>query len=213
MTDSQILPATDTWVKATWEDYLQQIEQPGYEKAKGYYLDGWMRIEMLPVGSDHAGDHTLVIFAVGLFTTLKGIAARGLDNCTYRKTGKQECQPDVSYYLGKNARVIPSGTTVIDLDQYPPPDLVIEIAKNSIIDDRTVKRELYESLGVAEYWVLDVENVRILAYEMIERGSRRIDESQVLPRLKIETLEQAIRQSREQDQSQVGAWLMRQFQA
>ncbi|QYO61979.1 Uma2 family endonuclease [Leptolyngbya sp. 7M] len=170
MTDSQILPATDTWVKATWEDYLQQIEQPGYEKAKGYYLDGWMRIEMLPVGSDHAGDHTLVIFTVGLFTTLKGIAARGLDNCTYRKTGKQECQPDVSYYLGKNARVIPSSTTVIDLDQYPPPDLVIEVAKSSIVDDRTAKRELYESLGVAEYWVLDVERVQILAYEMIRRG-------------------------------------------
>ncbi|WP_316431602.1 hypothetical protein [Leptolyngbya sp. NK1-12] len=77
MTNAQILPATDTWVKATWEDYLQQIEQPGYEKAKGYYLDGWMRIEILPVGSDHAGDHTLIIFAVSLFATLKSIAAKG----------------------------------------------------------------------------------------------------------------------------------------
>lgn len=99
--------------------------------------------------------------------------------------------------------------------------MVIEVAKTSIIDDgtphrleddRTAKRELYESLGVAEYWVLDVERVQILAYEMIERGSRRIDESKVLPGLRMETLEQAIQQSREQDQSQVGNWLMRQFQ-
>ncbi|WP_316435659.1 Uma2 family endonuclease [Leptolyngbya sp. NK1-12] len=135
-----------------------------------------------------------------------------LDNCTYRKAGKQECQPDVSYYLRENARIIPSGTTIIDLDQYPPPDLVIEIAKTSIIDDRTAKRELYESLGVAEYWVLDVERVQILAYEMIERGSRRINESKVLPGLRMEILEQALQQSRETDQSQVGQWLMQQFQ-
>lgn len=99
--------------------------------------------------------------------------------------------------------------------------MVIEVAKTSIIDDgaphrleddRTAKRELYESLGVAEYWVLDVERVQILAYEMIEWGSRRIDESKVLPGLRMETLEQAIQQSREQDQSQVGNWLTRQFQ-
>ncbi|MBF2072815.1 MAG: hypothetical protein IGS50_03485 [Synechococcales cyanobacterium C42_A2020_086] len=47
---------------------------------------------------------------------------------------------------------------------------------------------------------------------MIERGSRRIDESRVLPGLGIEILEPAIQQSRETDQSQVGRWLMGQFQ-
>lgn len=93
MSDLQTFPLTNTWVKATWDDYLRQIEQPNYEKAKGYYLDGWMRIEMLPIGSEHAGDHTLIIFAVSLFATLKSIAAKGLDNCTYHKTGTQECQP------------------------------------------------------------------------------------------------------------------------
>jgi Uma2 family endonuclease len=192
MSDIQTVLPTETWVKASWEEYLRQIEQADYEKAKGYYLNGWMRLETLPVGSDHASDHTLIIFAVSLFTMVKGIAAKGLDNCTYRRTSKQDCQPDVSYYLGKNAREIPNGTNVINLDHYPTPDLVIEVAKTSIVDDRTAKRELYEALGVAEYWVLDVETAQVLAYEIIERGSRRIDNSKVLPGLRVEILTQAI---------------------
>lgn len=68
---------------------------------------------------------------------------------------------------------------------------------------------------------MDVEKVEILAFQMIDRGSKRIDESQLLPGLAvasqfplgvIATLEAALRQSRETDQSQVGAWLMTQFQ-
>jgi Uma2 family endonuclease len=101
---------------------------------------------------------------------------------------------------------------VVNLDLYPVPNLVIEVSKTTLLDDRGNKRTLYEELGVSEYWVVDVEKVEILAFQMIDRGSRRIDESQVLPGLAIATLESALRQSRETDQSQVGAWLMTQFQ-
>jgi len=45
---------TDTWLHATWDDYVQAIEDPAYEKAKGYYYNGKMRIEMSPVGNDHS---------------------------------------------------------------------------------------------------------------------------------------------------------------
>lgn len=211
MSDVQTILPTDTWVKATWEEYLQQIEQPGYEKAKGYYLDGWMRIEMLAVGFDHGRDHGTISFGVYLFSVLKGIPLTVLDNCSFRKTGKREFQPDLSYYIGERAKLIPNGTNIVDLDRYAPPDLVIEIGKTTIVDDRTVKRTLYEEAGVAEYWAVDVEQMSIYAFEMIERGSRRIDQSKVLPALEMSLLEQALQQSREQDQSQVGNWLMTQF--
>jgi Uma2 family endonuclease len=212
MSDIQLAQPIDTWVKATWEDYLWQIEQPGYEKAKGYYLDGWMRIEMLPVGFDHAKDHGILTLAIGLYGMLKGVPLTGLDNCSFRRAGKREFQPDLAYYIGDRAKLIPNGTNIVNLDLYVPPDLVVEIGKTTIVDDRTVKRTLYEEAGVAEYWAVDVEQVGIYAFEMIERGSRRIDESSVLPGLSIAILEQALHQSRETDQSQVGAWLMTQFQ-
>lgn len=127
---------TDTWVTASWDEYLQIIEQPEYEKAKSYYYNGRMRIEMSPVGNDHASDHIIVIVAVSLFASIKGIPMNGKDNCSYRKTGFQEAPPDVSYYIGENANVITWGTSIINLDIYPPPDLVIEVAKTYLSDDK-----------------------------------------------------------------------------
>ncbi|WP_416675807.1 Uma2 family endonuclease [Egbenema bharatensis] len=203
---------TDTWTTATWAEYLQAIEDPICDRAKGYYYNGHMRLEMLPVGSDHARDHSLILFAVNLFATLKGIPLNARDNCTYRKAGLQECQPDLSYYIGDRSQIIPWGVSIIDLNQYPPPDLVIEIAKTTLLDDQGAKRLLYENLQVQEYWIVDVEQAQILAFEIIERGSRQIDTSQVLPGLQIAGLEEALHRSRSVDQAQVGAWLITQFQ-
>jgi Uma2 family endonuclease len=104
-------------------------------------------------------------------------------------------------------------SSIVNLDQYPAPNLVIEVAKTSLLDDIGTKRALYEELGVAEYWVVDVQNTQILAYAIAEQGSQRIQVSQVLPGLTIAILEEALRRSRKTDQSQVGAWLLNQFQA
>jgi Uma2 family endonuclease len=95
---------------------------------------------------------------------------------------------------------------------YPAPDLVIEIAKTSLLDDLGTKRSLYEDLNVSEYWVVDVQNAQIIAYSIAEQGSKRIQVSQVLPGLAMSILEEALRRSREMNQSQVGSWLIRQFQ-
>jgi Uma2 family endonuclease len=212
MSNLQTTLRTNTWIVASWDEYLRAIEDPMQERAKGYYYQGHMRIEMLPVSFDHGNDHVVIIFAVNLFTALKGIPATGLDTTTLRKTGVRECQPDVSYYLGSRAQAIPSGAGIINLDQYPAPNLVIEVAKSSFLDDIGVKRALYEELGVDEYWILDVQNAQILAYAIADQGSRRIQESQVLPGLTMAGLEEALRRSRATDQSQVGAWLLAQFQ-
>ncbi|MEH2184444.1 Uma2 family endonuclease [Nostoc sp.] len=212
MSELQTQLATDTWIAATWDEYIQIIENPAYEKAKGYYQNGQMRIEMPPIGNDHASDHTIIIFAVNLFASIKGIALNGKDNCTYRTTGFNEAQPDVSYYIGENADVIPYGTLIINLDIYPPPDLVIEVANTSLADDQGEKRLLYEDLGVKEYWILNVHNVQVMAFAIENQGSRRITESQVLPGLAISLLNDALRRTRQINQSQVGAWLLTQFQ-
>jgi Uma2 family endonuclease len=212
MHDLQTRPNTDTWMIASWDDYVRILEDSLYEKAKGYYYKEHMRLEMLPVSFDHGNDHVVIIFAVNLFTAIMGIPATGLDTTTFRKTGMWDCQPDVSYYLGSGAKAIPIGTGIVTLDRYPAPNLVIEVSKSSLLDDVGAKRSLYEELGVAEYWVVDVQNAQILAYAMADQGSKRIQVSLVLPGLAISVLEEALRRSRETDQSQVGNWLLTQFQ-
>ena len=212
MSQLQTKLLTETWVAMSWSDYAEVIADPLYEKAKGYYYKGHMRLEMLPVSFEHGRDHLAIAFAVTLFAVLKAMPLTGLDNTTFRKPGSGDCQPDLAYYLGKRAQAVPDGTGIVNLDRYPAPDLAIEIAKTSLLDDLGTKRSLYEELGVSEYWVVDVAQAQIIAYAITDGGSHRIRESQVLPRLSLSLLEEALRRSRETDQSAVLNWLTTQFQ-
>lgn len=212
MNELQIKLPTDTWVVATWDEYIEAIDDPLLEKAKGYYYDGHLRIEMSPVGVDHASDNTIILFAVNLFCTLKGIPLRGLITCSYRKMGVRECQPDISYYIGERAKLALTGTSAIDLNSCPAPDLVIEVANTSLSDDIGKKRLLYEAMEVFEYWVVDIQNAQIIAFAIADGGSKRITQSQVLLGLDISLLEEVLRRSRQMDNTQVGAWLLAQIQ-
>jgi Uma2 family endonuclease len=203
---------TDQWVTATWEEYIQIVDDPAYEKAKGYYHNGQMRIEIAALGHDHASDNTIVSFVINLFAGIRGIPVKGLKNCTFRKTGVRDCQPDISYYIGERIQIVPRGTNIISLDTYQPPDLAIELGKTTIADDLGRKRILYEDLEIPEYWVVDVEQAQITAFSIADSGSRRITQSQVLPGFSISILEEALQRNLQGDQSQVVAWLLTQLQ-
>ena len=71
---------------------------------------------------------------------------------------------------------------------------------------------LYEALNVAEYWMVDVQNVEVIAFEVADGGSKKINHSQVLPGLAMSLLEEAFQRIRQINQSQVYAWLLNQFQ-
>lgn len=212
MSHSTLKVPADTWIKGTWDEYLQAIAEQTDEKTKGYYYNGHMRLEMSPVGNPHSRDHFIIIYAIGLFAALNHIDLDGHDNCTYRKTGAAEAQPDASFYIGEAANLIPWETTIIDLDIYPPPTLAIEVAYSSLADDKGEKRLLYEEIGVSEYWIIDVENVQIIAFAVENQGSRRITQSQVLPGLEMTLLEEAFRRCRETNHGKVSAWLLNQWQ-
>jgi Uma2 family endonuclease len=203
----------NTWLPASWEEFVQRADAPTSAKLKGYYYNSKMRFEPTPTGADHARVHTTIILALGLFASLRGIPVNGHDGCSYRKLGFDEFQPDVSYYVGSAAEVVPWGIRVIDLNQYPLPNLVIEISDTTITDDLGSKRLQYEDLGIAEYWIVNVQTLQILAFSITEdQGSHRIRISQVLPGLPLEILEQALERSRQTNQSAITAWLMAQFQ-
>lgn len=212
MVQLQSRPLTNTWVTATWEVFLQTVEDPAYTKAKGYYFNGQMRVETMGVGPDHAVINGLIHAAILLFCAAKGIPLKGLINCSFHKPELREAQPDISYYIGDRINLAPQGSAIANLDDVSPPDLAIEIADSSLTDDLGKKRLLYEDLGIAEYWVVDVENAQIIAFEILENGSRRISHSNVLAGLEIAVLREALDKGRQMDDSQVIAWLIPRFQ-
>ncbi len=203
---------TNTWEKTDWDTFIKMIESPDRENTKGYYYNGYMRTEDLFIGADVARSKPLIYFAILLLGIAKEIPITGLSNCSYRKVGVRECQPDISFYIGDRSNLAPTGKSLVNLDEQATPDLVIEISNTTLEDDLGAKRLLYEEMGVSEYLVVDVQNTLVYAFEMIDRGSKRIDTSLVLPGLSIDTITTALTLSKEQDQSQVGKWLMSQFQ-
>jgi len=206
---------TDRWISATWDEFVQILENPLYAESRCYYDKNQikqMRIETMPVGSEHALDNGIIYFAITLYCTLKNIPIEGLINASYVKTGFQGCQPDISYYIGEIAALAPRSSSIVSLDESPVPNLVIEISSSTIGDDLGKKRLLYEQLGTNEYWVVDVQEVKIIALEMLDNGgSRQITTSKLLDGLAIADLETALKLSREKSQSEVGAWILQKY--
>jgi Uma2 family endonuclease len=202
---------TDTWSEASWQDFIQATANPDYKKAKFYYHQGNLRIEISPLGNDHASDHSIINSAINLYAGLRAIDLNAKDNCSYRQVGYGEAQPDLSYYLGEIVDAIPYGTGIVELGQFPAPTLVVEIANSSLADDQGEKRLLYEELGIKEYWIVDVKKGEIIAFKVENGGSYRIKESQVLPLLKLSILEEALKMARRTNHGQVMAWLLKIF--
>jgi Uma2 family endonuclease len=202
----------DTWVTAPWDEFLRLADDPSHTKSKGYYHHGRMRFESMSTGSDHSDVHAIILFAISFYAAHCQLPFKTKDACSYRKVGHSEFQPDISCYAAENAMVIPFGTRVVDLDTYPLPNLVIEISDTTLSDDKGEKRLQYEELGIAEYWIVDVQKCEIIAFEITAIGvSRRIQVSQVLPGLAFDLLATTLKRSREEDQSTTMAWLMGQI--
>ncbi len=203
---------TDTWIKTTWEDYLKLTQDFNYENATFYYDQGWMKIEMSPIGIAHARDHSILSTVIIIYAAINNIPIKELTNCSYRKTGIREVQPDISYYIGENRPNLPRSNSPINLDDVAPPTLIIEIGSSSYLDDIGKKRLLYEQLEIKEYWVVNVAESTVISFTMENKGSYQIRESQVLSGLSIALVEEALNRSKTEDDSTITRWLMSTFQ-
>ncbi len=202
-----------SWLNTTWEQYLALGNNPDFRKAKIYHYKGKTKIEMSPLELEHSRDHSIIAYGIHLHSVIKNIKLNSQDNCTYQKKGYQGAQPDLSYYIGDNASTIPYDTGIVDLNRYPAPNLVVEIANSSLADDLGMKRLLYENLGTQEYWIVDVQSQNIIAFAIADGGSKRIYKSQILSDLDINILETALQKTRTQTHTEVGVWLLKLFQS
>jgi Uma2 family endonuclease len=199
---------TDTWLEVSWEDFLTFADDPTLASARFYYDEGYMRVEMSPLGSAHGQDNSIVSTVIILFAALNNIPIKELTNTSFRKARTREAQPDIAFYIGENLRFPPRNNAPVNIDELEPPTLVVEVAASSLEDDTTRKQKLYQRMGVKEYWVVNVNAGTVIAWLLSATECVPIRVSQVLPGLEMALVEEALKRSQTEDDGSIGRWLI-----
>ena len=205
---------TDTWVQATWDEFVETAyKNPAYADGRAYFDTDRMRIEMASLGAAHGRQNGVVWDVITLFVALKSIDITKYINASFQKTGEKEFQPDAAFYIGEGAKYLPpQNNSPVNVDLFGPPTLVVEVGASSVQDDLGWKRLLYERVGIPEYWVVDVKTQEVFAFSMEEGRSGRIQNSAVLPGLGIGLVEEALRRSQSENDGAIAQWLMKTFE-
>jgi Uma2 family endonuclease len=205
---------TDTWVKATWDEFVSlAYDDPTYKEGRAYFDAGYMRIEMASLGVGHGRQNGIAWDVITLFVTVRKLDIAKYMNTSFRKAGEREFQPDAAFYIGDAAKYLPpQNNSPVNIDLSGPPTLVVEVGASSLSDDLGAKRLLYERVGVKEYWVVDVEGQKVVAFSIESGRSGQIQTSGVLPGLDISVIEEAVRRSQSENDGAIAQWLMKTFE-
>jgi Uma2 family endonuclease len=202
---------SDRWVKATWDEFEAFADDPKLAQGRFYYDQDKMRIEMSPVGPIHAHENAIVSKVIGIFAALKNICIYEYINCSFRKKGESECQPDIAFYLGDDLKLPPRNNAPVDLNKFDLPTLIVEISSTTLQDNLGYKRLLYERLGVKEYWVVNAQTSQVFAFTIADGRSGIVERSQVLEGLEIATVQEALKRSHTEDDGAIARWLLQTF--
>lgn len=183
------------WQRATWEDYLAYRDGSTIETVKLFFNNGYLWAEMGGEGINHATVSRLftMLFAFW-FTHFPEQIATELGGCQIENPGLQAVVPDLVLYLGADVPRWQAGESrYIDLTRWRVPNLVGEIADTTLATDLDEKKQIYLALGVPEYWVIDVQGQRVLAFRLQSDGHyQQVVQSIALPGLAIPLLEEAL---------------------
>ncbi|MCC3410025.1 MAG: Uma2 family endonuclease [Microcoleus sp. PH2017_10_PVI_O_A] len=184
------------WQAATWEDYVEACENPSLAEAKKFFHEGYLWIDMGNEGPQHArfNDLFTIIFFVW-FTTKIGQNFDSLSGCVIEKPKVGSGAPDKVLYIGGDFPQWQKGEPRrINLNQWRVPDLVAEISDTTLTSDLDEKKRLYAALGIPEYWVVDINGVRVLAFRLQENGKyQECDFSVALEGLPIALLSETLK--------------------
>lgn len=134
----------------TREQYYEMGRQGFFNDRRVERIHGEI-VEMSPISWPHAlgvtktGGRLQAVFA--------GVAWINYGNPI--PTDDSDPQPDVMVVPGRLEDYTDHPTTAL---------LIVEVADSSLDRDVTVKAELYATAGVADYWVLDLDNRRLIVF-------------------------------------------------
>ena len=160
------------WQAATWEDYITACEDPSLEEARIFFYDGYLWRDMGNEGPQHARFNNLLTLIFLVWFTHKGEQPfDDLGGCVIEKPKVGGGAPDRVLYIGGEFLQWQKGEPRrINLNQSRVPDLVVETADTTLAIDLDQKKRLYAALQIPEYWVVDINGERVLAFRLQENG-------------------------------------------
>ena len=187
------------WQKATWDEYVQvrdRYEASDLSRVKLFFHEGKLLVDDMGwEGIDHAVIRELVLLLLGFWIAQHPQShVNFMGGCLLEKDGIDAASPDVVLYVGRDRPQRQRGETrKINLNQWRVPNLVGEVSDTTLTSDLDQKKRLYASLGIAEYWVIDVKGSRVFFFALDDQEKYRETEMSVaLPGLSNTLLESAI---------------------
>lgn len=194
---------------ATWEDYEVLRDRDDIDWQKIAFYQGWLWADMATEGPNHASHSDLMTMIFGFWAFLNPDAVlQSYGRCLIENPQTQACAPDLVLYKGDSIpRWQPGEPRKILLHQHRLPDLVGEVADTSLSFDLDEQKQLYASLAIPEYWVVDVKGIRLFAFGLTKAGQYEpITISQVLTGLSIALVEQALETSTTDTNTAAANW-------
>jgi len=189
-----------------WQSYIQLRQALGKNRtARLTYDRGILEITMSLEDHEFAArliERLICILVVEMGLDLKTMGSTTLE----REDIDRSPEPDDAYYIQNQPLV--AGKTV-DLQQDPPPDLVVEI---DITHTDIKKLELYASLGVPEFWRYNGQIWRI--YQLQAGQYQEVEASPTFPFLPKQRLYEFLTQAQRSEvkaEQTFRAWVRQQL--
>jgi Uma2 family endonuclease len=143
----------------SWKTYESLVNELAEQRGIRLTYDRGT-LEIMTPSDPHEGNKQILGRFVETVTEELNVEIRSLGSRTCKREDLLKgLEPDQCYYI-ENERVV-RDVEQIDLNEYPPPDLVIEI---DITSSSINRMELYASLGVPELWRYD--GSRLIFYQL-----------------------------------------------
>lgn len=142
----------------SWTFYDQTLRelQATHRHLRVTYDEG--RMELMTLGDLHERAKAALGRLLELYALEKDIPLTAIGSLTCRRKGlRKGLEPDEGYYVQTPAP--PPTPRPLDLDQYPPPDLAVEV---DITHSSLDRQAIYAALGVPELWRYDGQQVIVL---------------------------------------------------
>ncbi len=145
----------------SWQTFKAMLIDMGSERATRLAYDEGL-VEIMTPLMPHENSNRLIEVFVGVLCEELGLEIKRAGSLTLTRDDLERgAEPDSSYYIQNEPLV--RDKAEIDLDNDPPPDLVLEVEYSR---SRIDKLSLYAAMGIPEFWRYNGSVLRIYRLEL-----------------------------------------------